>query len=264
MLTKETKQKTSEMMQELAPLFAIVTKLGQKLSKQASQTRHAHNVATAWQYPTCEGYANECGEDTQTIQKTRNETPEKWHEILNKKYEILNECEQLEKVARLNYRNYAAFLCSSIAYYLHQGDTWAKFYEKKGIETLAQELKTLCGKYEGVYISRDGTAWETFGDKNFYCYFKICFYGIGNTRANDWATYRELAKQENPHEWEKPTAPKIYTLKQYIKLVSELKELENQAKAKAREHHEKARASGLIYFTGGLSDPQINVWGKND
>ena len=27
---------------------------------------------------------------------------------------------------------------------------------------------------------------------------------------------------------------------------------------------EKARASGLIYYIGGLSDPVLQVWGKND
>lgn len=31
-----------------------------------------------------------------------------------------------------------------------------------------------------------------------------------------------------------------------------------------REHHEKARASGSIYFIGGLQDPALKVWGQND
>lgn len=263
MLNKETKEITKNMLLELAPMFATIHKLGEKLSKQASQTRHADSVARAWQYPDTTGWAKDCGEDSETIQRTRKETPHEWHEILNKKYEILHECETLEKVARLNYRNYAAYLCEYIAHLLHQSDTWASFYEKKGIETLAEELKTLTGKHESISIYRDGSGWEPFGNDNFYCYFKITFWGVCGVRASDWATYTET-KKGSLKQWKEPTEPKRYTLAQYLKIVKELKELENEAKATARKHHDKARETGLIYFIGGLSDPQLNVWGKND
>ena len=263
MLNKETKEITKKMMLELAPMFVTVQKLGEKLSKQASQTRHADSVARAWQYPDTPGWAKDCGEDSETIQKTRRENPRKWHEILDNKYITLHNCQELEKLARLNYRNYAAYLCEYIANLLHQDDTWARFYEKKGIESLVDELKKLTSKHESISIYRDGTGWETFGSDNFYCYLKITFWGVCCVRANDWATYTEH-KKGSLKQWKEPTAPKLYTLAQYKKIAKELQELENKAKEAARKHHDKARETGLIYFIGGLSDPQLNVWGKND
>ena len=264
MLNKNTKQQAEKMAQELAPMFAKAHKLGDILSKQASQTRHADSVARAWQYPDTIGWAKDCGENSQEIQKARNENPHEWHRILDAKYMALHNAQQAEQVARLNYRNYIAYICKYIGYLLHHDDNWVQFYDKKGIESLAEQLKTLAGKGESLTIWRDGTGFYPFGNANFYCYLKITFWGVCGVRANDWATYRELAKQENAMAWEKPQEPKRYTLAQYLRIIKELKDLENEAKAKARAHHDKAEKTGLIYFTGGLTDPQLNVWGKND
>ena len=262
MLTKETKQIAEEIRGTLAPLFATAEKLGKKLQKASNETRKAHRIATAWQYPTVRGYAEEAGENADTIQSTRENNAEEWHRILKEKYSILSNCETAENLARLNYRNYIAYICDTLAQLLHEGDTWAKFYEKKGLESLAEYLgEGLKHKYIRIY--RDGTSWDAFGSEFFYCYIKVNFWGVCNVCANSWGTYAETSKGDK-REWKKPTAPKIYTLAQYCRLVAELKKLENEATAKAREHHEKARASGLIYFIGGLSDPQLKQWGKND
>ena len=263
MLNKKTKQTTEKMRGELAPLFAKAEKLGKKLRKQASETRKADQVARAWQYPTCEGWALEAGEDSKAIQKERNENPHNWHEILNNKYMLLHNAQELEQVARLNYRNYMAYICEYIAQLLHEGDTWASFYEQKGLESLAEELKKITGKGETVSIYRDGTGFKPFGDKDFYCYIKITLWGVCGMRASDWATYTERNKGDQ-HQYKQAKEPKLYTHAQYIKLIKDLKKLENEAKAKAREHHAKAYESGLIYFIGGLNDPQLSVWGKND
>ena len=263
MLTKETKRTAEQMGQTLAPLFATAQKLGEKLQKAAAETRKAHSVATAWQYPAQKYYAEECGEDSEEIQKMRNENAHEWHEVLYKKYDIVSQKETAEKVARLNYRNYLAFISDTIAHLLHEGDTWAQFYEKKGMQSLREYLAPLCGKGQGLAITPDGTGWDAFGSPRFYCYYKITLWGVCGVGASNWGTYQEN-KKEQGREWTKPQEPKRYTLAQYIKLVKQLKKLENEAKAKAREHHEKARASGLIYSIGGLSDPVLNVWGKND
>lgn len=264
MLNKNTKQQAEKMAQELAPMFAKAHKLGEILTKQARQTRHASNVAHAWQYPTSEGYAKDCGENSQEIQRIRNENPHEWHNILDAKYLALDNAQQLEQLARLNYRNYIAYICKYIGYLLHHDDAWVQFYEKRGIESLCEQLKPLAGKGASLTICRDGTSWAGFGADDFYCYLQITFWGVCCVRATDWATYRELAKQERPQEWEKPQEPKRYTFAQYLRIIKELKELENKAKAAARAHHNKAQETGLIYFVGGLADPQMSVWGKND
>lgn len=263
MLNKEAKQITEKMANELAPLFAKAEKLGEKLRKQANETRKADNIARAWQYPDTRGWAVDAGEDSETIQKIRNENPHEWHEILNNKYMMLHNAEELEKVARLNYRNYLAYICQYIAQLLHEGDTWVKYYEKKGLETLAEELRKVTGKNEKIYIYRDGTGFEPFGSDRFYCYIKINIWGVCCMSASDWATYAEH-KKGSEKQYKQAKEPKIYTHAQYIKIVKELKKLENESKEKARAHHEKARETGLIYFIGGLSDPTLNVWGKND
>lgn len=263
MLNKETKQTTEKMRGELAPLFAKAEKLGEKLRKQANETRHADQVARAWQYPDARGWAADAGEDSDTIQRTRKENAHEWHEILNNKYMLLHQAQELEQVARLNYRNYIAYICEYIAQLLHEGDTWAKYYEKKGLETLAEELRKNLGKNESLYIYRDGTSWDSFASDNFYCYLKVKIWGVCGMSASDWGTYSKHTS-ETQRQYKQAQEPKLYTHVQYIKLVKELKKLENEAKAKAREHHEKARASGLIYFIGGLSDPALSVWGKND
>lgn len=259
MLTKETKQKAEEIRATLAPLFATAEKLGAKLQKAAKETRQAHKVAIAWQYPTVKGYAEEAGEDFAKIQATRNENAKEWHNILNGKYLTLNKCEIAENCARLNYRNYLAYICDTLAHLLHVGDTWAQFYEKKGIESITDLLR----EKAPIYIYRDGAGFAPFGQDNFYCYLKINFWGVCSVRASSWGTFAETKKGDR-REWKQPTEPKTYTVAQYCHLIKELKRLEAEAIAKAREHHEKARASGLVYFVGGLSDPQLKVWGKND
>lgn len=268
MLTKEAKQIAEKMGQELKPLFETAHKLGETLKKARNNTSHAHRVATAWQYPSVKGYADDAGEDSETIQKTRNEEPKKWHDILQDKYIKLNECETLENVAKLNYRNYISYICDYIADFLHRGDTWAKFYEKKGLETLSDLLREQARDKKGqgyMYISRDGTGWEAFGSPRFYCYLYISFYGVCSINAKNWGTYQENSKSEEPcRMWEKPKEPKRYTLAQYLKLIKELKTLEADAKEKARQHHQKAKESGLIYFEGGLNDPKKEVWGKRE
>ena len=82
-------------------------------------------------------------------------------------------------------------------------------------------------------------------------------------RANNWGTYAKR-KEGDAHQWTEPKEPKNYTLAQYSRLVAQLTKLKNEATQKAREHHNKARESGLIYFIGGLNDPQLSQWGKND
>lgn len=264
MLNKEQKQITENIKKELTPLFKKAEKLGEKLRIASSETRKAHNIATAWQYPTVEGYALECGEDSKLIQKKRNENPQEWHEILKEKYNILGNAQALENVARLNYKNYIRYICIYISNILHTDDLWASFYEKKGLESLFDELKTITGKSQSVSIWRDGGGFYPFGDPNAYFYYKITFWGACGVCANCWESYTER-KKGSKKEWERPTEePKQYTFKQYIKIVSDLKKLENEAKDKAREHHRKAQETGLIYFIGGLSDPQLNIWGKND
>lgn len=266
MLTKETKRTAEQMGGQLAPLFAMAYKLGEKLRQAATETRKAHDVATAWQYPSHQIYANECGENSQEIQTMREQEPKKWHDVLYEKYAIQSQKETAEKVARLNYRNWIAYICDSVAHLLHTDDTWAQFYEKKGIESLSEYINNELKKFApncGLYISRDGTGWEAFGSAKFYCYFNINMWGVCGTSARNWGTYSEN-KKEQGREWTKPQEPKRYTIAQYMRLIKELKELENKAKETARKHHEKARASGLIYYEGGLADPVRNVWGKND
>ena len=262
MLNKETKQKAEEMAATLAPLFATAQKLGEKLQRASSETRKAHRIATAWQYPTNTNYAEDAGESWEEIQTTKAADFHKWAEILEAKYKTMHEKETAEECARLNYSNYARYICDTFAHLLHEGDTWALFYNKKGLESLADFIEEKCAG-ACVSIDRDGTSWEAFGSVRFYCYLIIRFYGVNGTRAKSWGTYAEISKGDR-REWEKPETPRLFTVAQYVRAVADLKKLENEAKTKAREHHEKARASGLIYFVGGLNDPLLNIWGVND
>ena len=266
MLTKETKQKAEKMAQELAPLFATAHKLGDILQKARNTTSKAHRVATAWQYPDSKGFAEDAGENWETIKSIKEKDSKEWHEKLNEKYLILSQCETAEKVASLNYRNYIAYICELISYLLHDGDTWAQFYNKKGLESLTDYLNTAMKRSPTdrryIYISKDGTGWEAFGSPCFYCYLKVHFWGVCCVDAESWGTFSEIKKGEKIREYNKPEEPKRYTLAQYIKIVKDLKKLENEAKDKARQHHEKARRTGIIYFEGGLTDPHLETWGK--
>lgn len=267
MLTKQTKQTAEKMAQELAPLFANIRKLGETLQKAANETRKAHQVAIAWQYPNSKAYAEDAGENWEEINRIKEANCHEWSETLHAKYKALNEKETAEKVARLNYRNYCAFICDTFAHLLHTGDNWEQFHEKKGIESLSDlinsKLKEATSGKIGIYISRDGGSWDPFSSIKYYCYLKITLWGVCCVKASNWGTYSKTTQTEG-REWKEPQAPKLYTLAQYVRLIKELKELENKAKATAREHHEKARASGLIYYIGGLQDPSLKVWGQND
>jgi len=259
MLTTTTKKTAETIRDELLPICATLQKLAKKLSTTAKESSKAHRVAVAWQYPTQKHYAEEAGEDSQLIQDTRNNNAEKWHEILENKYKIASEKETADKLARLNYHNYLLYFCKMVAHCLRVGNNWAKFYEKKGIESLSEylreELKERC------YISRDGGGFDPFGAPNFYCYFNITIYGVCCISGNDWGTYKE---HESGKEWEKPSAPQIYTMARYVRIVKDLNKLESEAQAKARQHYEKAHETGLIYFIGGLDTPYKKVWKMRD
>lgn len=263
MLTKETKQTAERIAQELAPICEILDKLAKKAQQASNETNKAHKIATAWQYPSHPIYAEDAGENSETIQATRENNPTQWHEILNEKYNILSEKETAEKVAKLNYHNYLLYFCKMVAHLLRVGNTWAQFYEKKGIETLGEFLREkLKARF---YISRDGTGSDAFGSSNFYCYFNITIYGVCCISGNEWGTYRERTEQddyENPLT--KPQAPQIYTLKQYIKIVNELATIKQAAENLAKAHYNKARETGLIYFIGGLETPAAKVWKMRD
>lgn len=259
MFTKENTKTAESIRDELRPICKILEKLAKKTQKAANKTNKAHRVAIAWQYPSHPLYAEDAGENSQEIQNTRENNPEKWHEILKIKYDLLQACEIAEKVARLNYHNYLLYFCDVVAYLLRTGNSWAQFYEKKGIETLGEYLRTeLKARF---YISRDGTGFDAFKKENFYCYFNITICGSCGISGNNWGTYRE---HEGDKEWEKPTAPKLYNINQYKRLAKELAKLKNDAESKAREHYEKARKTGLIYFIGGLSTPELKTWKMRD
>lgn len=257
MFTKETKKTAEQIKGELLPIVAIIGKLAKKTQQASNETRKAHQIATAWQYPSHQAYADEAGEDSQTIQELRNNNTEKWHEILHEKYRILSEKETAEKLARLNYHNYLLYFCDMLAHLLRRGNNWAQFYEKKGIETLSEYLRNELK--ERFYISRDGGGFDPFSSNNFYCYFNITFYGVCCISGNNWGTYRKH-KADEENQPEKPNAPTVYTMAQYVKLVKTLSKLENEAKGKAKTHYELARKTGLIYFIGGLETPYAKIW----
>lgn len=261
MLTKETKKTAEQIKGELLPIVAIISKLAKKAQQASNETRKAHNIATAWQYPSHPIYAEDAGENSETIQATRENNPTQWHEILNEKYNILSEKETAEKVAKLNYHNYLLYFCDMLAHSLRTADNWAQFYGKKGIETLSEylreELKQRC------YISRDGGGFDPFTSSNFYCYFNITIYGVCCISGNNWGTYRKHGEGEEIQPT-KPSAPQIYTMAQYVKIVKNLNKLESEAQAKAREHYDTARKTGLIYFIGGLDTPYKKTWKMRD
>lgn len=261
MLTKETKKTAEQIKGELLPIVAIIGKLAKKTQQANNETNKAHKVATAWQYPNHPSYAEEAGENSQAIQELRNSNADKWYEILHEKYKIESEKKTAEMLARLNYHNYLLYFCDMVSYLLRIGDNWAQFYEKKGIETLAEYLRNEL--QQRFYISRDGGGFDPFTSDNFYCYFNITIYGACCISGNNWGTYRKH-KADEENQPTKPNAPKIYTLAQYVKLVKKLKELEKIAQAKADEHHETARKTGLIYFIGGLERPYAKTWKMRD
>lgn len=256
MLTKETKQTAERITKELTPIIKSAQKLGEKLQKAAAETRHAHQVATAWQYPTHKAYSEDAGEDWETIKTTRENDLKKWSETLNNKYILLSQKETAEKLARLNYHNILLYICKYLAHLLREGNAWAQFYEKKGIESLGEYLREKTSA--SIYIFRDGGSCSPFGSQNYYCYFNIIFYGVCSICGDDWGTYRE--REENEPQSEKPNAPKVYTMAQYLKLIAKLTTLEKEAKAKANEHYNIARSSGLVYFVGGLENPSLKTW----
>ena len=261
MLNKQTTKTAEELAAIIEPLQRTAEKLAAKLQKASNETRHAHQVATAWQYPSHKIYSEEAGEDWEKIANLRETNAHEWSETLHAKYKELSKKETAEQCARLNYRNWIAYLCDTLANELHKGDTWAQFYEKKGLESLADFLREKLNT-KNISIYRDGTGWDAFTSPRFYCYLNIKYWGYPVGAAN-WSTYAKT-KEGDARQWTEPKAPKLYTIAQYIKLVQELKKLQNEAEAKAREHHDKARASGLIYFIGGLSSPKLEKWGKND
>lgn len=256
MLTKETKQTAERITEELTPIIKSAQKLGEKLQKAAAETRHAHQVANAWQYPTSRAFSEDAGEDWETIKSTRENDPKKWGEILNNKYILLSQKETAEKLARLNYHNILLYACKYLAHLLRDGNIWAQFYEKKGIESLGEYLRERTGAR--LYISRDGGGFSPFGSPNCYFYFNIVYYGVCAISGNDWGTYR--IKEEGDPQNEKPSAPQVYTMAQYSKLINKLTTLEREAKGKAKEHYELARSSGLVYFVGGLGTPTLQTW----
>lgn len=260
MLTNTTKKTAETIRDELLPICETLQKLAKKVSKTTKEHSQAHRVAVACQYPQQKYYADEAGENSQEIQETRNNNAEKWHEILENKYKIESEKETADKLARLNYHNYLLYFCDMLAHLLRSGNAWAQFYEKKGIESLGEylreELKERC------YISRDGGGFDPFGAPNFYCYFNITIYGACCISGNNWGTYRQYKEDEGTAE--KPSAPQIYTMAQYVKIVKNLNKLESEAQAKAREHYDTARKTGLIYFIGGLDTPYKKAWKMRD
>ena len=260
MFTKETKKTAEQIKGELLPIVAIIGKLAKKTQQASEETRKAHQIATAWQYPSHPAYAEEAGEDSQAIQDLRNNNAEKWSELLHEKYKIESEKETAEKLAKLNYHNYLLYFCDMLSYLLRVADNWAQFYEKKGIETLSeylrQELQQRC------YISRDGGGFDPFTSDNFYCYFNITIYGVCCISGNNWGTYRKHGEGEEQPT--KPNAPQVYTMAQYVKLVKTLSKLEGEAKGKAKTHYELARKTGLIYFIGGLETPYAKTWKMRD
>lgn len=262
MFNTTTKKTAEQIKGELLPIVAIIEKLAKKTQQASSETSKAHKIATAWQYPTNYYYAEEAGENSKTIQETRENNPQEWHDILHSKYQILSEKETAEKLAKLNYHNYLLYFCNMVNYLLRVGNTWAQFYEKKGIETLSEYLReTLKVRF---YISRDGTGFDAFGSSNFYCYFNITIYGVSCISGNYWGSYRELDEETQAANVTRPQAPKIYTLKQYLKIVKELTTMEQAAKNLAKEHYDKAQKTGLIYFIGGLETPSAKVWKMRD
>lgn len=263
MLSKDTKQLAEQIAQELAPICEVLNKLAKKTQQASNETNRAHKIAIAWQYPSSPIYAEEAKEDSTTIQAMRENNPQQWHDILNSKYMELSEKETAEKLAKLNYHNYLLYFCKMVSHLLRVGNNWAQFYEKKGIETLGEFLREKLGVR--FYISRDGTGFDAFGSKNFYCYFNITIYGVCAISGNDWGTYRERTQEdEDKNPLERPQAPQIYTLKQYMKIVKELTTLEQAAKNLAKEHYNKAYETGLIYFIGGLETPTAKVWKMRD
>lgn len=263
MLTKETKQTAERIAQELAPICEIINKLAKKTQQASNETDKAHKIAIAWQYPSHPIYAEEAGENSATIQATRENSPQEWHSILNAKYADLNQKETAEKVAKLNYHNYLLYFCKMVAHLLRVGNTWAQFYDKKGIETLGEFLREKLNAR--FYISRDGTGWEPFGNENFYCYFNITIYGVCCISGNEWGTYRERTEQDDErNSLIRPQAPQIYTLKQYIKIVNELATIKQAAENLAQTHYNKAKNTGLIYFIGGLKTPTAETWKMRD
>lgn len=261
MFTKETKKTAEQIKGELLPIVAIISKLAKKTQQASEETRKAHQVATAWQYPNQKAYADEAGEDSQAIQDLRNTNAEKWSELLHEKYRTLNEKETAEKLARLNYHNYLLYFCDMVAYLLRVADNWAQFYEKKGIETLNEYLRNEL--QQRCYISRDGAGFDPFTSDDFYCYFNITVYGVCCISGNNWGTYRKH-KADEENQPEKPNAPTVYTMAQYVKFVKTLSKLESEAKGKAKAHYELARQTGLIYFIGGLETPYAKVWKMRD
>ena len=257
MLTKETQKTAEQIKGELLPIVAIITKLAKKAQQASSETIKAHDVATAWQSPSHPLYAIEAGEDSQAIQDLRNNDTQKWHEILHEKYRIESEKETAEKLAMLNYHNYLLYFCNMISYCLRVADTWAEFYEKRGIETLGEYLRNEL--QQRFYISRDGTGFDPFTSDRFYCYFNITIYGVCGISGNNWGTYRKH-KADEENKPEKPAAPQIYTMAQYVKIIKTLSKLKGEAKTRADAHHELAEKTGLIYFVGGLETPSVRVW----
>lgn len=259
MLTKETKKTAEQIKGELLPIIAIIDKLAKKTQQASNETNKAHKVATAWQYPSHPLYAEDAGENSKIIQELKNNDVEKWGEILHKKYEILSEKETAEKLARLNYHNYLLYFCKMVAHLLRVGNTWAQFYEKRGIETLGRFLREKLHTY--FYILRDGTGFDAFGSNNFYCYFNITIYGVCGISGNEWGTYKERTEQDEIScPLTRPQAPQVYTFKQYLKIVNELTTIKKAAENLAKAHYDKARATGLIYFIGGLETPSAKVW----
>lgn len=262
MLNTTTKKTAEQIKGELLPIVAIIEKLAKKTQQASNETSKAHKIAIAWQYPTHPYYAEEAGENSQTIQETRENNPQEWHDILHSKYQILSEKETAEKLAKLNYHNYLLYFCNMVNYLLRVGNTWAQFYEKKGIETLGEYLREALKVR--FYISRDGSGYALFGASDFYCYFNITIYGVNCISGNYWGSYRKLDEETQKANITKPNAPKIYTMTQYIKLVKKLSKLESEAKEKAKEHYNLASQTGLVYFIGGLETPNVKVWKMRD
>lgn len=260
MFTKETKATAEKVKNQLTPICETLQTLAKKCQKTNNERSKAHRVATAWQYPAQRYYAEEAGEDWEEIKATRENDPKKWHIKLEKKYNILQEAEERDNVARLNYHNYLLYFCNMLAFLLRSSNTWAQFYERKGIETLSEYIREQTG--QRAYITRDGTGFDPFGSSSFYCYFNITIYGVCSISGNNWGTYSVYKEEEN--QGEEPSAPTVYTIANYKKLVGGLAKLERDAKELAKKHYDTARITGLIYFIGGLSTPEKSTWKMRD
>lgn len=264
MLTKETKKRAEIMREELAPYFEQAKELANKLAKASKNTRQANAIANIWHYKGEDLRYTESLTDNQRtteskMAKSFYQTDKKqWSKMLDFKWQELHKRETEEMTAKLNYFNCLEYIAKLVAYFLRNESQWVAFYDKKGLESLAEYLNEN-RTTERVAIVRDGGASFTpFESPDYYIYLNITIYGNGYTNGNDWGTFKRTIEEQ----W-KPTRPiqkPVYTSSQVSQLVAKLQKQKQQAEEIRKENYNLAYSTGLCYFVEVMDTITAKKW----